>query len=386
MRGGDQPENKAMGLGLRVALARKLPQFANDRERVSYAIGVVFGMGLRADNYDLDMAVVAGALKDAFADTNSTRLTSPQARAIVEAYKANTLDREIALQKQEEEKNRKAGDVFMAKNATKPGVKVLASGLQYEVLRQGTGDNPATNDTVTIHCRATTIDGKEFTNTYEEGEPKQISLDIHYVIRGLREALSLMKVGDKWRIYVPSDLGFVTGRPEATEPGAALIYEVELLSKRPTREIIEEYRRGQLISNKRQGAQFLAGRAKEDGIQTLPDGLQYRILATGSGPKPGAEDTVDVRWNVKLFNGGEVISDQSVSLDLKEIRLTLKGIFEALCRMEVGSKWELAIPPELAYGDAGHPPDVPPGSVLVCELELLGIKSRPAAQQGQESR
>ena len=127
------------------------------------------------------------------------------------------------------EENKAAGIAFLTENAKKPNVVTTASGLQYEVLKQGTGKvSPAATDTVTVHYKGTTIDGAEFDSSYSRGEP--ISFPLNRVIAGWTEGVQLMKEGAKYKFFIPFDLAYgEQGYPGAIPPKSDLIFEVELL-------------------------------------------------------------------------------------------------------------------------------------------------------------
>lgn len=125
--------------------------------------------------------------------------------------------------------NKAAGEKFLADNAKKKAIKTTASGLQYEVIAAGSGKvNPKATDTVTVHYKGTTIDGKEFDSSYKRGEPT--SFPLNAVIPGWTEGVQLMTEGSKYRFFIPSNLAYgENGAPGAIEPNEALIFEVELL-------------------------------------------------------------------------------------------------------------------------------------------------------------
>jgi FKBP-type peptidyl-prolyl cis-trans isomerase FklB len=127
------------------------------------------------------------------------------------------------------EASRKEGEAFLAANKTKEGVKTLPDGLQYKILKQGTGVQPTADDTVSVNYRGTLIDGKEFDSSYKRGEPA--TFPVGGVIKGWTEALQMMPVGSKWELYIPADLAYGDrGAGADIPPGATLIFEVELLS------------------------------------------------------------------------------------------------------------------------------------------------------------
>jgi FKBP-type peptidyl-prolyl cis-trans isomerase len=123
--------------------------------------------------------------------------------------------------------NIEAGEKFLAQNKNKPGVKTTASGLQYEVLKEGNGPKPIATDTVTVHYAGTLMNGEEFDNSYKRGEP--ISLPLNGVIRGWTEGLQLMTAGSKYKFYIPYQLGYGTQAAGSIPPGSVLIFEVELV-------------------------------------------------------------------------------------------------------------------------------------------------------------
>lgn len=127
------------------------------------------------------------------------------------------------------DENKAAGVTFLAENAKKPNIVTTASGLQYEVLTKGTGTkSPAATDTVTVHYKGTTLDGKEFDSSYSRGEPA--SFPLNRVIAGWTEGVQLMKEGDKFRFYIPADLAYGSeGAGRLIGPNSALIFDVELL-------------------------------------------------------------------------------------------------------------------------------------------------------------
>jgi FKBP-type peptidyl-prolyl cis-trans isomerase len=128
------------------------------------------------------------------------------------------------------EANRKEADAFLAANKAKDGIKTLPDGLEYKVVKEGTGPKPTANDTVTVNYRGTLTNGTEFDSSYKRGQPATFS--VGGVIHGWTEALQLMPVGSKWELYIPPDLAYGDNPPPGSgiAPGSALVFEVELLS------------------------------------------------------------------------------------------------------------------------------------------------------------
>jgi FKBP-type peptidyl-prolyl cis-trans isomerase FklB len=135
----------------------------------------------------------------------------------------------MAKQSEVAKKNKAEGETFLAENKKKEGVKSLATGLQYKVIKAGTGKKPKSNDTVTVHYRGTLINGAEFDSSYKRGQPA--TFPVSKVIPGWTEALQLMEVGAKWQLFIPSNLAYgEQGAGSDIAPNATLIFEVELVS------------------------------------------------------------------------------------------------------------------------------------------------------------
>ena len=193
-------------------------------ERVSYALGINIGNSLKGQGFDsLDVKAIAQALNDVLKKSKSDWLISPDAsNQILQEYMGN-------VQKSKGEKSIKEGQAFLEANKKRPGVYTLPSGLQYEIMKEGTGPMPKDTNTVTTHYHGTLIDGTVFDSSVQRGQPAQFP--VNGVIAGWVEALQLMKVGSKWKLFVPSNLAYgERGAGGAIGPNAALIFEVELIS------------------------------------------------------------------------------------------------------------------------------------------------------------
>jgi FKBP-type peptidyl-prolyl cis-trans isomerase FklB len=205
------------------------------KDNMSYAIGMNIGNGIKGGGVDLDVDVMSGAIRDVLAG-RTLKLTEAQAREAMGAFQQEARAKHEEMQRQAAEKNKKEGAAFLAENKKKPGVKTLdvklADGttaeMQYKVITEGTGAIPKSSDTVTVNYRGTLIDGKEFDNSAKRGQPAK--LQVNHVVRGWTEALERMKAGSKWELYLPSTLAYEDrGSRPAIEPGATLIFEMELL-------------------------------------------------------------------------------------------------------------------------------------------------------------
>ncbi|MFM7135844.1 MAG: FKBP-type peptidyl-prolyl cis-trans isomerase, partial [Planctomycetota bacterium] len=219
------------------AAAERTP-LATPAEELGYALGFRIGQRIIADHRamgtPLDPAALARGLADAVRDA-PPQLDEAGFRRVLSAFEEQMeeKDRELAARMAEAaKKNLAAGREFLAGNAKQPGVVALPSGLQYTVLEEGTGPKPTLDDMVEAHYRGTHIDGREFDGTEPGGEPAAFPL--RGVVPGWQEALPLMKVGSKWRVWLPPELGYGdAGSPPAIEPNEVLVFEIELMRIRP---------------------------------------------------------------------------------------------------------------------------------------------------------
>jgi len=195
----------------------------NGVDSVSYALGILFGKNIQSSGFQTINADIFGQTVQKVIHNEALEMTPDEANAIVNRQYQK-------IQQLKYEKNLKDGRAFLNNNKNAPGVVTLPSGLQYRIVRQGTGAKPAANDKVTVHYQGTFIDGTVFESSVERNQP--IELTVSHVIPGWIEALQLMPVGSKWILYIPSELAYGENpRPGGPiEPNSALIFEVELLS------------------------------------------------------------------------------------------------------------------------------------------------------------
>jgi FKBP-type peptidyl-prolyl cis-trans isomerase FklB len=202
--------------------AAKSPQLETTRDKASYAIGLSIGQNMARQGLDLSANLLARGIADAL-QKRDPLLTPQQLQAAMQAFQREM----TAKQDAKGVKNKADGEAFLAKNKKKKGVTTLESGLQFEVLKAGSGPRPKETDTVRTHYHGTLIDGTVFDSSLD-GEPA--TFGVGGVIAGWTEALQLMNVGSKWRLYVPSDLAYgETGYGGSIAPNTTLIFEVELL-------------------------------------------------------------------------------------------------------------------------------------------------------------
>jgi FKBP-type peptidyl-prolyl cis-trans isomerase FklB len=198
-------------------------------DRISYSIGVNIGAGLKEQTQqqglNLKPDIVVAGVRDALQGAR-TLLSEQEVRETL-----NTLQRDLAAKMGA--KNKQEGEVFLAENKKKPGIRTLPDGLQYQVLTEGRGAKPKTNDTIRVNYKGTFIDGTEFDSSAKRNGP--VSLPLSRVIPGWIEAIQMMPVGSKWRLFIPSNLAYGEqgAPPVMIGPNTTLIFEVELVGIEP---------------------------------------------------------------------------------------------------------------------------------------------------------
>ena len=190
-------------------------------DSVSYSMGMSIGSNIKTQGVDsVNYEAFVKGLQNAISG-GDTLITMEQSNNLLSSYFNN-------LQQKKMQKNVEAGKKFLEENKTKEGVVTLPSGLQYKIIKAGTGPKPTANDKVKTHYHGTLIDGTVFDSSVQRGEP--ISFPVNGVIKGWTEALQLMPVGSKWMLYIPSDLAYGDrGAGQQIGPNSTLIFEVELL-------------------------------------------------------------------------------------------------------------------------------------------------------------
>ena len=191
-------------------------------DSLSYAIGVQVASYYKAQGVEkINNVYLDKAFNDVF-NNQSLTITEEDANMKIQQKLQEFMTRKINVAKE-------AGTKFLEENKKRPGVITLPSGLQYEIITKGTGPIPKATDTVKAHYTGTLLDGTEFDNSYKRGEA--LTIPVSSVIKGWVEALQLMPVGSKWKLFVPSDLAYGDrGAGGAIPGGSALIFEIELLS------------------------------------------------------------------------------------------------------------------------------------------------------------
>ena len=202
------------------------PESAEDR--FSYAIGMNLGRSLKANEVKFNLDLLIKGLNDGFGGGQAL-LTDEEMQTAVQTVQQQVMAQQEAKRKAEGEKNKTEGEAFLAQNKQRPGVKTTASGLQYEVLKEGTGASPKATDTVTVNYTGTLRNGTKFDSSVDRGQPATFVLN--QVIPGWTEGVQLMKVGGKYKFYIPAALAYgEKGAGNVIGPNEPLIFEVDLLS------------------------------------------------------------------------------------------------------------------------------------------------------------
>jgi len=204
----------------------KSPQLKDQKDKISYSIGLNIGFNLSRQNVQINPDVVSAGIKDAIA--GKPQLTTDQVKEVMATFEKDMEQK----QKAAGDKNASEGAKFLEENKKKEGVKATASGLQYKVIKDGTGAQPKATDTVTVNYRGTLINGTEFDSSYKRGQPATFPLN--GVIKGWTEGVQLMKVGSKYQFFIPPNLAYGDRSvgPDIA-PNSMLIFEVELLGVKP---------------------------------------------------------------------------------------------------------------------------------------------------------
>lgn len=208
----------ALTLGV-VGCSKKLD---TDKKKASYAIGQQIGQNLKNQNIEVDSDALAMAITDA-ASGKESKLTKEQIQEAMSKLQEQTMKK----QQEMAEVNKKKGAEFLEKNKTAPGVQVTKSGLQYQVITEGTGKMPTKDDVIKAHYKGNLITGEQFDSSYDRGQPAEFP--VGGVIPGWTEALQMMKVGSKFKLWIPAELAYGPAARPGIPANSVLAFEVELL-------------------------------------------------------------------------------------------------------------------------------------------------------------
>jgi FKBP-type peptidyl-prolyl cis-trans isomerase len=217
-----------LGLFVGGVSAQDQPVLKTKKDKMSYAIGLEMGKGVKDQGFDVDPALIAMGIKDALSG-GKPLLTDEEFRTIIADVQEEMKQKQMQALEEEAAENKKQGEAFLAANTKKDGVVTLPSGLQYKVITAGQGKKPVETDTVLCNYKGTFIDGTEFDSSAQAGKPA--AFDLKGIIPGFKEALLLMPVGSKWQLFIPSNLAYgERGAGNVIGPNSMLIFEVELVS------------------------------------------------------------------------------------------------------------------------------------------------------------
>ena len=217
-----------LGICLAVPCLSQAAPPASFEDKLSYSMGFEVGSYFKGAGGDIQKEFLLIGIEDAFKGGDSM-LTADEMLAVKKEFATKMQARQMAKLEEMKAKNKTAGEAYLADNKKKKGVKVTASGLQYEVVKKGQGKNAAPTDTVKVEYVGKLIDGTEFDSTKTHGEPAEFQVD--QVIKGWSEALQLMNAGSKLHLVIPAELAYgENGAAPKIEPNAVLVFDVEMLS------------------------------------------------------------------------------------------------------------------------------------------------------------
>jgi FKBP-type peptidyl-prolyl cis-trans isomerase len=220
-----------LGIGLLAAqaIAGEAPVLKTEKDKVSYGIGVGVARNFQRQEMEVDMELVIRGLRDALSG-GKLLMSDKELQVTMNKYMHEMRAKAEQTRRVASVENKQAGDAFLAENKKKEGVVTLPSGLQYKVLKTGTGKQPTDADTVECRYRGTLLDGTEFDNSERSGEPT-VTLELKALTPGVREALKLMTEGSQWQLFVPPGLAYgARGSGFEVGPNATLIFEIELIA------------------------------------------------------------------------------------------------------------------------------------------------------------
>jgi FKBP-type peptidyl-prolyl cis-trans isomerase len=355
-------------------------ELKNSLDSVNYAYGMTLANNLkRVMDKDLNIKLLLAGLNDVVNGT-AARISADESTKRFNEYNTKiSLPRIAAMWKDENAK-------FLEENKKRQGVITTASGLQYEVMKKGTGTvSPKASDKVEVHYHGTMTDGQIFDSSVQRG--KTSSFGLSQVIPGWTEGLQYMKEGDKFKFFIPYNLAYgEQGRGATIKGFSTLIFEVELFKIMPAESGSnptatprpEEASAAACNAEKAAGQAFLTENKKRPGVTTTASGLQYEVLTRSTGTvSPKATDKVEVHYHGTLLNGkvfdSSVNRGETITFGLNQV---IKGWTEGLQLMKEGDKFKFFIPSELAYGNNSPGSGIPAGATLVFEVELFKVNPK----------
>ena len=216
-----------MLVGGPAAASDEATELKSEADKLSYALGLDLGAYFKSLGENFDLSVIQRGIDDSY-NGKKALMTTEEAAQVQQQFAARQQEKQVKQVMEMTAANQEAAKKFLDENKGKEGVKTTASGLQYKIVKEGTGDKPATTDTVKVHYKGTLLDGTEFDSSYKRNQPAEFQVD--QVIPGWTEAMQLMNVGSTYELYLSPELAYGDrGAPPVIEPGSMLIFEVELL-------------------------------------------------------------------------------------------------------------------------------------------------------------
>ncbi len=346
-------------------------------DSVNYAYGFNFASSLkRVMDKDLNIDLFIAGLRAAL-DGTAAKLTPEKATECFSEYSTNVSNPRAEARWKDD------NIAFLETNKKRAGVVTTASGLQYEVISRGNGtESPKATDKVEVHYTGLLIDGQVFDSSVKRGQTATFGLN--QVIPGWTEGLQHMKVGDKFRFFIPYNLAYgEQARGSIIKGFSTLIFEVELFKiiDNEVHSADDGHNHGQAQpagNDKALGQAFLAENKKRAGVMTTASGLQYEVLKKGEGTvSPGPTDQVEVHYHGTLINGkvfdSSVQRGETITFGLNQV---IRGWTEGLQLMKEGDKFKFFIPSDLAYGNNSPGAGIPPGATLIFEVELFKVTKK----------
>lgn len=206
------------------------PSLDSEEKKVSYSMGLIFGQRMLSDIQDIDTETFVAGIRDGLKG-NDPKLSEEEIQSTLQSFQQKQQQKQMQEMQEQADKNLEKSEAFLEKNAKREGVKTTESGLQYEVITEGSGERPDAGDRVKVHYVGTLTDGTEFDSSRARGEP--VTFGLGDVIPGWTEGLQLMKEGGRMKLYLPPDLAYGPGGNQRIAPNEALIFDVELLEVNP---------------------------------------------------------------------------------------------------------------------------------------------------------
>ncbi|MFW6224963.1 MAG: FKBP-type peptidyl-prolyl cis-trans isomerase [Bacteroidota bacterium] len=195
-----------------------------EKDTISYCLGINYAKSNIDNNFDtVSTAIIANAMDDVY-NEDELKISEEDAAQILQQYYMKKRRKAV-------KENLRKGQEFLEQNKEKEGVKVTESGLQYKILKEGTGESPSEDSRVKVNYKGTFIDGDVFDSSYDRGEPA--TFEVNRVIPGWSEGIKMMKEGGKWKFFIPSDIAYGESGTRGIDPNSTLIFEVELLEVLP---------------------------------------------------------------------------------------------------------------------------------------------------------